>query len=292
MYTTSQHSDGPEQLQRRRRRPPLACIACRRRKVRCDRKMPCQNCVRARRATSCAYVPDDRLEPRDRLADSQSLIEEEDHDEDDYSNRGGRAQAFHNVLDNRTSGKPDAGVRTAAGTASGLTGPYLTPDTTSGSSSANNHHHHGRHGARDSAVTEEKDGTASALAQRVRHLEQQLSEVLAAAKSSSAATAPVTSTTTGATGRPREPEISNTFLMADEIFAVKQDSQRARYRHAPTEANATTGGLLAKARYLGSSHWVHAMTLVGFPSLFSFPLYLLLVESLLAIPFSVYVIGK
>ncbi|ROV98026.1 hypothetical protein VMCG_06972 [Cytospora schulzeri] len=51
--------------EKRRRRPPLACIACRRRKVRCDRKLPCQNCVRARRATSCAYVPDERIEPRD-----------------------------------------------------------------------------------------------------------------------------------------------------------------------------------------------------------------------------------
>lgn len=51
--------------EKRRRRPPLACIACRRRKVRCDRKLPCQNCVRARRAASCSYVSDDRIEPRE-----------------------------------------------------------------------------------------------------------------------------------------------------------------------------------------------------------------------------------
>lgn len=51
--------------EKRRRRPPLACIACRRRKVRCDRKLPCQNCVRARRAASCSYVSDERIEPRD-----------------------------------------------------------------------------------------------------------------------------------------------------------------------------------------------------------------------------------
>ncbi|KAJ0118596.1 hypothetical protein J7T55_012848 [Diaporthe amygdali] len=51
--------------EKRRRRPPLACIACRRRKVRCDRKLPCQNCVRARRAASCSYVSDDRVEPRE-----------------------------------------------------------------------------------------------------------------------------------------------------------------------------------------------------------------------------------
>lgn len=51
--------------EKRRRRPPLACIACRRRKVRCDRKLPCQNCVRARRAASCSYVSDERIEPRE-----------------------------------------------------------------------------------------------------------------------------------------------------------------------------------------------------------------------------------
>lgn len=33
---------------RRRRRPALSCEACRRRKVRCDRDMPCSNCIRAR----------------------------------------------------------------------------------------------------------------------------------------------------------------------------------------------------------------------------------------------------
>lgn len=59
--------------EKRRRRPPLACVACRRRKVRCDRKLPCQNCTRARRATSCAYVPDERLDPReDTQGDSDS----------------------------------------------------------------------------------------------------------------------------------------------------------------------------------------------------------------------------
>lgn len=56
---------GQVSSEKRRRRPPLACVACRRRKVRCDRKLPCQNCTRARRATSCTYVPDERLEPRE-----------------------------------------------------------------------------------------------------------------------------------------------------------------------------------------------------------------------------------
>ncbi|KAL2835316.1 hypothetical protein BJY01DRAFT_223884 [Aspergillus pseudoustus] len=41
---------------RNRRRPPLACEQCRRRKIGCDRKSPCSNCVRSRRS-SCTYVP-------------------------------------------------------------------------------------------------------------------------------------------------------------------------------------------------------------------------------------------
>ncbi|KAJ0422507.1 hypothetical protein BJY00DRAFT_77989 [Aspergillus carlsbadensis] len=39
-----------------RRRPPLACEQCRRRKIGCDRKSPCSNCMRSRRS-SCTYVP-------------------------------------------------------------------------------------------------------------------------------------------------------------------------------------------------------------------------------------------
>ncbi|PWY90928.1 hypothetical protein BO70DRAFT_384522 [Aspergillus heteromorphus CBS 117.55] len=39
---------------RKRRRPPLACGECRRRKIRCDRKSPCVHCTRFNRV--CAYA--------------------------------------------------------------------------------------------------------------------------------------------------------------------------------------------------------------------------------------------
>jgi hypothetical protein len=39
---------------RKRRRPPLSCTECRRRKVKCDRKQPCSHCVLW--ATMCHYV--------------------------------------------------------------------------------------------------------------------------------------------------------------------------------------------------------------------------------------------
>lgn len=41
-------------LPRKRRRPALACVECRRRKIRCDRRTPCGHCVLLKFAT-CVY---------------------------------------------------------------------------------------------------------------------------------------------------------------------------------------------------------------------------------------------
>ena len=43
---------------KRRRRPAKSCDACRARKVRCDQKMPCSPCTKARSAPRCIYGPD------------------------------------------------------------------------------------------------------------------------------------------------------------------------------------------------------------------------------------------
>ncbi|OTB04516.1 hypothetical protein M426DRAFT_151853 [Hypoxylon sp. CI-4A] len=40
--------------ERRRRRPPVSCVLCRRRKIRCDRENPCSNCVKSR-SGNCVY---------------------------------------------------------------------------------------------------------------------------------------------------------------------------------------------------------------------------------------------
>jgi hypothetical protein len=40
---------------RKRRRPPLSCEQCRRRKLRCDRKLPCTPCTRSRESLTCSY---------------------------------------------------------------------------------------------------------------------------------------------------------------------------------------------------------------------------------------------
>jgi hypothetical protein len=40
----------------RRRRPPLSCTACRRRKLKCDRSLPCGQCVRSKTTDECVFV--------------------------------------------------------------------------------------------------------------------------------------------------------------------------------------------------------------------------------------------
>ena len=43
---------------RKRRRPPLSCIECRRRKIKCDRTRPCKPCVQSG-TTVCSYTDSD-----------------------------------------------------------------------------------------------------------------------------------------------------------------------------------------------------------------------------------------
>lgn len=47
---------------RKRRRPALACEKCRRRKIKCDRNTPCDQCIRSKSDT-CTYLADDNTAP-------------------------------------------------------------------------------------------------------------------------------------------------------------------------------------------------------------------------------------
>ncbi|KAK6447487.1 hypothetical protein FP744_10003737 [Trichoderma asperellum] len=46
----------PPAAEKKRRRPPLSCEQCRKRKIRCDRTQPCANCVKSN-IPSCTYAP-------------------------------------------------------------------------------------------------------------------------------------------------------------------------------------------------------------------------------------------
>jgi hypothetical protein len=52
---------------RKRRRPPLSCVLCRRRKVKCDRNRPsCGQCTQSKSSATCSYSPDDAPAPVNR----------------------------------------------------------------------------------------------------------------------------------------------------------------------------------------------------------------------------------
>lgn len=131
---------GASASEKRRRRPPLACVACRHRKVRCDRKMPCQNCVRARKASSCVYVSDDRLE-----------LHEGTH---------GAHDSVHGHLSGHRSKVLNAPL-----------GGELHSGSPSGSPAS-------RHLTSETAVSEGAKDETVALAERVQQLEKQLKQVL------------------------------------------------------------------------------------------------------------------
>jgi hypothetical protein len=53
----SASSQGPPLIAKKHRRPALSCIQCRRRKVKCDRNVPCNRCIQAKNVP-CVYDPE------------------------------------------------------------------------------------------------------------------------------------------------------------------------------------------------------------------------------------------
>ncbi|KAJ5407626.1 hypothetical protein N7509_001509 [Penicillium cosmopolitanum] len=51
-----EESGDPARMVQRRRRPPLSCTECRRRKLKCDRSLPCGQCIRSKTADCCVFV--------------------------------------------------------------------------------------------------------------------------------------------------------------------------------------------------------------------------------------------
>lgn len=63
-------NQSPSSIPRKRRRPALACEQCRRRKVRCDRGMPCGPCSKTNDASACSYVYEGKAALESRLKTS------------------------------------------------------------------------------------------------------------------------------------------------------------------------------------------------------------------------------
>lgn len=60
----AQPSDGTQRKIQKRNRPPVSCLLCRTRKVKCDRQQPCERCVKSGEAAFCEYAPRAARKPR------------------------------------------------------------------------------------------------------------------------------------------------------------------------------------------------------------------------------------
>ncbi|KAK5196206.1 hypothetical protein LTR99_004995 [Exophiala xenobiotica] len=68
-----QHSMEPERQPRRRRRPALSCLECRRRKIKCDRNEPCTHCVSAKIQCTYKFYADPPVDQRQPTEGSSAL---------------------------------------------------------------------------------------------------------------------------------------------------------------------------------------------------------------------------
>lgn len=69
--------DNPEavSVQVQRRRPPLACDRCRRRKIKCNKTVPCSHCIRTGYEASCTYAHSERYHrSRDPTLPQETLV--------------------------------------------------------------------------------------------------------------------------------------------------------------------------------------------------------------------------
>ncbi|KAI8629964.1 hypothetical protein F5Y19DRAFT_65807 [Xylariaceae sp. FL1651] len=67
-YQTSvfraQPTEGAQRKIQKRNRPPVSCLLCRTRKVKCDRQQPCERCIKSGEASFCEYAPRAARKPR------------------------------------------------------------------------------------------------------------------------------------------------------------------------------------------------------------------------------------
>ncbi|KAI1200757.1 fungal-specific transcription factor domain-containing protein [Nemania serpens] len=60
----AQPTEGAQRKIQKRNRPPVSCLLCRTRKVKCDRQQPCERCIKSGEAGFCEYAPRAARKPR------------------------------------------------------------------------------------------------------------------------------------------------------------------------------------------------------------------------------------
>ncbi|EAQ88514.1 hypothetical protein CHGG_05133 [Chaetomium globosum CBS 148.51] len=161
---------------RRRNRPALSCIQCRTRKIRCDRNEPCASCMKSK-IVNCTYEEARRPKPRLwRLSPAPAA----GHHHPELSptsadERAGANSAF-TFRDMALPVPPPTSNPPCAGPGTGAVPPHgKTPEPRPAASPRSlPQMHHAEPGAGTSGPL----GNTTALAERVRQLEQQLADAL------------------------------------------------------------------------------------------------------------------
>ncbi|KAK2758715.1 hypothetical protein FQN54_003405 [Arachnomyces sp. PD_36] len=112
--------EGQYRVVRKRNRVPLSCAPCRNRKLKCNRSVPCENCVKRGDAASCVYA---QAGTRKRNLTNQSAS----NSPDDMQNRIDRLEGL--VLSIMTNGPQSAGTSAANAAISGGGSSSSGPNT-------------------------------------------------------------------------------------------------------------------------------------------------------------------
>ena len=164
---------------RRRNRPALSCIQCRTRKIRCDRNEPCASCMKSK-IVNCTYEEARRPKPRLwRLSPAPAGHHHHHHHAEHSPTSADERTTTGSAFTFRDMAVPAAPPPTSnpSGPSSGPAPPLgKTPDPLSAPSP------HAllplTHLADSACGTAGPLGTNTALAERVRQLEQQLADAL------------------------------------------------------------------------------------------------------------------
>lgn len=142
---------GERHERRKRNRPALSCIQCRSRKIRCDRNEPCASCIKSK-IVNCTYEEARRPKPRLWRLSPGPSVGRRSAEEQPSPGRPAPERSYGNPAGQYSEGSITLPV--LSNRAAEIT-PALTPGT---------------------PLSGEAGATAASLAERVRQLEQQLSD--------------------------------------------------------------------------------------------------------------------
>ncbi|GIJ90826.1 hypothetical protein Asppvi_009789 [Aspergillus pseudoviridinutans] len=97
------HSRSSPKSAARRRRPPLSCTVCRRRKLKCDRALPCSQCIKSKTPDQCIYVGPQAgsLSSARRVEDQDTLVNDRARASTDRDHRGSPVYSGVYVFDSK-----------------------------------------------------------------------------------------------------------------------------------------------------------------------------------------------